>query len=101
MRSLKPFLIISAVLVFVFLFSRNGTTAVVNTKDLDENMIDMMMYHDNLGLYLRKKDMDNAQWLLQGMDSTLQVIAGKFDEHRKLNDPFKKYYKKCSRRDKK
>ena len=94
MRSQKTVLIISAVLVFVFLFSGCGTTTVQNTKDLDENMIDMMMYHDNLGLYLRKEDAGYAEWLLQGMDSTLQVIAEKFDEHRKLEDPFKKYYKK-------
>ncbi len=64
-----------------------------NHKDLDENMIDVMMYHDNLGLYIRKGDADYALWLLSGMDSSLQVISKKFTEHRKLTDPFEKDYK--------
>lgn len=63
-------------------------------KDLDENMLDMMVYHDNLGLYLRKKDADYALWLLNGMDSSLQVIAKKFTTHRKLTDTFESAYKK-------
>jgi hypothetical protein len=65
---------------------------VSNKKDLDENMIDMMMYHDNLGLYIRKGDADYALWLLSGMDSSLQVISQNFTEHRKLSQPFEKEY---------
>jgi len=63
-------------------------------KDLDENMLDMMVYHDNLGLYLRKKDADYALWLLNGMDSSLQVIAKKFTTHRKMPEPFENGYRK-------
>ncbi len=59
-----------------------------------KNMLDMMVYHDNLGLYLRNEDADYALWLVDGMDSSLQVIAGKFTTHRKLHAPFKKYYNK-------
>ena len=56
----------------------------------------MMMYHDNLGLYLRKGNADYASWLLEGMDSSLRVVAKQFPEHRKLQDPFQKSYDKYS-----
>lgn len=94
MQCNKTVLVVTVILGTVLLFTECSSTDVQNKKDLDENMIDMMMYHDNLGLYLRKKDSDNAVWLLEGMDSSLRVIADKFDEHRKLEDPFRKYYKK-------
>ncbi len=67
---------------------------ISNSKDLDENMLDMRVYHDNLGMYLRNNNADYALWLLNGMDSSLQVIAEKFNTHRKLIDPFKKSYNK-------
>ena len=57
-------------------------------------MLDLMMYHDNLGLYLRKKDADYSVWLLEGMDSSLKVISSGFTAHRKLQKPFEKYYRK-------
>jgi hypothetical protein len=57
-------------------------------------MLDMMMYHDNLGLYLRKKDSGYSLWLLNNMDSSLQLINEKFTSHRKLSYPFEKYYNK-------
>jgi hypothetical protein len=71
-----------------------GGQGVKNNKDLDDNMLDMMMYHDNLGLFLRKGDADYASWLLEGMDSSLQVISQKFTTHRKLRDPFAGHYEK-------
>lgn len=55
-------------------------------------MGDMGMYHDNLGTALRKGNADNASWLLEGLDSSLQVIAATFDKHRKLSEPFEKSY---------
>lgn len=55
-------------------------------------MEDMQMYHDNLGTSLRKGDADDASWLLEGMDSSLLVIATTFKIHRKLKAPFKKTY---------
>ena len=57
-------------------------------------MGDMGMYHDNLGTELRNGNADNASWLLEGMDSSLQVIAAKFDQNRKLTEPFEMTYKK-------
>lgn len=56
-------------------------------------MLDIMMYHDNLGLYLREGNRDYALWLVTGLDSSLKVISSKFDRHRKLKEPFNKSYK--------
>jgi hypothetical protein len=65
-----------------------------NMKDLDENMIDVRVYHENLGGDLSSGDIDGAKWLLTGMDSILQVISIKFTTHRKLDKPFSYYYDK-------
>ncbi len=85
-------------LVFVLitlLFSHCNSTideANNNSKDLRQNMSDMMIYHDNLGTELRMGSADDASWLLEGMDSSLQLIAAKFIHHRKLTEPFEKSY---------
>jgi len=91
---MKSLLVITILIAIIFTASRCSTNATTNMKDLDENMLDMMVYHDNLGRYLRKNDADYALWLLNDMDSSLQVIARKFTTHRKLTDPFEKAYKK-------
>ena len=78
----------------VFNRCSNSANAVDNMKDLDENMLDMMTYHDNLGRYIRQGDADYASWLLEGMDSSLKVMSKKFTSHRKLKDPFSTSYKK-------
>lgn len=69
--------------------------SVHNVKDLDENMIDLRMYHENLGDAIVEHNRDNAEWLLGGLDSVLLVVAGKFDEHRKLDRPFRESYKRA------
>lgn len=94
---MKIFIVIGGMLFFVICFTRcNNVNSreLANMKDLDQNMLDLMMYHDNLGIYLRKGEADYSSWLLEGMDSCLKVIAGKFEVHRKLTDPFEKDYKK-------
>jgi hypothetical protein len=68
--------------------------AVKNIKDLDENMIDLRMYHENLGDAIVKKDLDESIWLETGLDSVLNIVAEKFDEHRKLDKPFRESYEK-------
>ena len=81
--------------LIVLLFSQcngNGDEAVDNNKDLGQNMLDMKIYHDNLGTNLRKEDADIASWLLEGMDSSLQMIAANFKKHPKLTEPFEKTY---------
>ncbi|MEJ8817414.1 hypothetical protein [Lacibacter sp. H407] len=90
---MKALLIIVSVLVVVLLFVQCSNN-VPNKKDLDENMIDVAMYSDNLGLYLRKQDADYSLWLLEGLDSTLHVLAVTFTEHRKLVRPFQQSYHK-------
>jgi hypothetical protein len=62
-------------------------------KDLDENMIDLRIYHENLGGSLKQNDLDIAEWLANGMDSVLDVMARHFDNNRKLQRPFDYYYK--------
>lgn len=78
--------------LILLVFTECGGRPHNNHKDLDDNMLDLMMYHDNLGLYLREHDADYAAWLLEGLDSTLQQVSAKFTEHRKLKKPFVKEY---------
>lgn len=62
-------------------------------KDLNDNMIDLRAYHENLGDALKQNDMDIAGWLATGMDSVLNLMRQTFKEHRKLLKPFDYYYK--------
>jgi hypothetical protein len=71
-----------------------GGSSVKNIKDLDDNMIDIRMYHENLGDAIVKTNRDEALWLYAGMDSVLMIVAMKFDEHRKLVRPFRDSYEK-------
>jgi hypothetical protein len=94
---MRILMVITGLILMVVLFSRcnnPGSKEVLNMKDLSHNMLDMKMYHENLGTHLRLGDAAYASWLLEGMDSSLKVIAVKFDEHRKLSEPFEKAYKK-------
>ncbi|HEX6333805.1 MAG TPA: hypothetical protein VFZ78_06245 [Flavisolibacter sp.] len=63
-------------------------------KDLGQNMMDLRIYQENLGDQVKSKKLEDASWLLEGMDSILLILNRKFDEHRKLNAPFSYYYKK-------
>lgn len=65
-----------------------------NIKDLDDNMIDLRMYHENLGDAIVARNQDVALWLETGLDSVLRVVADKFEEHRKLNKPFREAYQR-------
>lgn len=62
-------------------------------KDLDENMLELKAYHENLGGYLMQNDLEIAEWLVNSMDSVLNIMARHFDNHRKLQKPFSYYYK--------
>jgi hypothetical protein len=74
--------------------SRLSNEEVKNIKDLDDNMIDLRMYHENLGDAIVQKDQDEALWLYAGMDSVLNIVADKFDAHRKLARPFRDSYER-------
>ena len=90
------------VCLFIVLFISLGTFCCTwgnngggnNIKDLDENMIDIRVYHENLGGDISIGDIDGAKWLLRGMDSILNIVSDRFPTHRKLDKPFKYYYDK-------
>jgi hypothetical protein len=71
-----------------------GKEPVHNVKDLDDNMIDLRMYHENLADAMIRENQDVALWLYSGMDSLLLVVADKFDAHRKLDKPFREAYER-------
>ncbi len=93
---MKIYVAILTLLLTVLLFSqcKSHDEVVGNNKDLAQNMQDMMLFHDNLGTKLRKGELDEASWFLEGMDSSLKVISATFDQHHKLTDPFKTSYRK-------
>ncbi len=61
-------------------------------KDLDENMLDLKIYQENMGDELKAGRLQDAIWLLEGMDSIMLEVSRKFDEHRKLKETFSYYY---------
>lgn len=61
-------------------------------KDLDETMYDLRAYQENLGDEIKAGKLQDAEWLLEGMDSVFSEIKKKFKEHRKLDAPFSSYY---------
>ena len=63
-------------------------------KDLDENMLDLRIYQENLGDELKAGRLSDASWLLEGMDSILHEVGRKFTTHRKLQEPFSRHYDK-------
>lgn len=71
-----------------------GAGEVDNNKDLNQNMMDLRLYQENLGDYIRKGNFDNASWLLEGMDSIMLILGDRFPQHRRLAAPFSYYYKK-------
>ena len=93
MKNLK-FVFLSFFLLVFITCTVKEDTAVKNIKDLDENMIDLRMYHELMGDELRIGDIDDAKWFKNGLDSVLLIVASKFDEHRKLGEPFRKSYER-------
>lgn len=67
---------------------------VHNNKDLNQNMMDLRLYQENLGDYLRTDRLDDASWLLEEMDSILLLLNKRFPEHRRLDTSFAYYYKR-------
>ncbi len=65
---------------------------VVTLKDLDEIMLDLKAYHQNIGDHLKRGKLKEAEWLVDGMDSTLQLAIIKFVEHPKLSASFETFY---------
>ncbi len=59
---------------------------------MDEVMIDLRAYQENLGDEIKAGKLKDAEWLAYGMDSVFSEIKRKFTEHRKLEQPFSYYY---------
>lgn len=86
--------IISICLLFFINVNCKQRLRVHDVKDLDEHMMDLRVYQENLGDQIKAGHLQDAQWLLTGMDSILQIVSIKFDEHRKLSGPFSYFYKR-------
>lgn len=65
-----------------------------NYKDLEQNMMDLKLYQENMGDELKRGRLADAGWFLEGMDSILHIVSKKFDTHHRLNAPFSKGYNK-------
>ena len=70
----------------------HSCTQHTTIKDLDETMLDLKIYQENMGDMIKQGRLEDAEWLYEGMDSLLQVINATFTEHRKLDKPFSYYY---------
>ncbi len=90
----KKNFVVCAVFLSALVFMRCGHEEVQNYKDLEQNMMDLKLYQENLGDQIKRKNLDEASWLLEGADSILLVVSKKFKEHRNLQRPFSYYYKK-------
>ncbi len=77
----------------LLIFSSCRDERPLTIKDLDENMLDLKIYQENLGDELSAGRLQDAVWLLEGMDSILLEVGRKFREHRKLKDRFSYFYK--------
>lgn len=62
-------------------------------KDLSEQMDALQVYQGSIGEEIKRGKPEDALWLVDGMDSVLQVIMDRLNDHKKLNDPFSTYYK--------
>ena len=67
---------------------------VLHFKDLNQNMMDIRIYQENLGDHIKYQKLEDADWLLNGMDSIMLILNDRFKEHRKLEAPFSYYYEK-------
>lgn len=83
------------ILVFTFIVfnacNKTGNKATT-IKDLDECMIDLKAYQENMGDLIKANQLQDAEWLWQGADSLLQVMNTTFNHHRKLNDKSFSFY---------
>ncbi len=57
-------------------------------------MMDVRIYQENLGDEIRKGQLQDAVWLLEGMDSILLLLGDRFKEYRKQEEGFSYCYRK-------
>lgn len=80
-----------AIIIFATACSRCNETTI---KDLDQTMMNLRIYQENLGDMIKEGHLQDAAWLLDGTDNLLKVMSNTFMEHRKLKEPFSQYYKR-------
>lgn len=90
----KSIIFILIILAYCFASCYLSANEKENKKDYNENMLDLKIYHENLGDALLSKNKDYAEWFVNDMDSILQSMAEKFVSHRKLSKPFRYEYEK-------
>jgi hypothetical protein len=64
---------------------------VQNNKDIEQNMMDIRIYQENLGDQIKGKNLFEASWFLEGMDNILLVVSKIFKTHHKMASPFSYY----------
>jgi hypothetical protein len=79
-------------IIFCMIAAFTGCHHQTTMKDLDESMLDLRIYQENLGDMIKEGRLQDAEWLLEGTDSLLQVISNTFTKHRKLDKPFSYFY---------
>jgi len=61
-------------------------------KDLSEQMDALQVYQGSIGEEIKKGKPGDALWLVEGMDSVMQMIMERQNEHKNLKKPFSDYY---------
>ena len=61
-------------------------------KDLSEQMDALAVLQGSIGEELNKGTPQNADWLVEGLDSVLLLINERLNEHPSLLRPFDKFY---------
>lgn len=87
-------LLIPAVIFLAGCGAGAGNGVVDQKKDLNQSMMDLRIHQENLGDHIRQQKLEDASWLLEGMDSILLLLADRFTEHRRLDTSFAYYYKR-------
>lgn len=88
------------VIIFLICGGSLGSSCLFSTKrersikDFDQHMLDLRIYHENLGDALLSRNKDYAEWFVNDMDSIFRQMAEEFTTHRKLKRPFEYHYKK-------
>ena len=67
---------------------------VQNNKDLEQNMMDIRIYQENLGDQIKGKNLFEASWFLERMDSILLILNKRFKTHHKMTEPFSYFYRR-------
>jgi hypothetical protein len=81
------------ILISIFLLTGcSGREVRPSVKHFGDAMTDLKVYHDNLTDAVLAGDFETAEWLAEGLDTTLVVMVEAFPKHRVLKKAFGDYY---------